>query len=179
MAVRRVTTDELTARDLAALRDLVFDAFADDPEAFTDEDWQHALGGVHFVFEEAGAPVAHGSVIERELHTGDHRLSTGYVEAVATRRDLQGRGHGSTVMREVGEYIDRTFPLGALDTGVQAFYERLGWLIWKGPTFVRTESGMVRTAEDDGGVMVRLTPSSPELDLSAPLSCEWRPGDVW
>lgn len=159
---------------------MVWASFAGDPEKeFTEEDWEHALGGVHFVLEESGVVVAHASVIERELHAGDHRLTTGYVEAVATRTDLQGQGHGSAVMREVGEYIDGAFPLGALDTGRNSFYERLGWVTWRGPTIVRTDSGPVRTEEDDGSVMVHLTPTSPELDLASPISCEWRSGDVW
>jgi aminoglycoside 2'-N-acetyltransferase I len=82
-------------------------------------------------------------------------------------------------MRQVDEHIDQTFELGALDTGSSAFYERQGWVVWKGRTFVRTDSGLIRTAEEDGQVLVRLTPTSPELDLSAPISCDWRPGDVW
>ena len=179
MTVRLVRTEELIEAEVEALRKLAWGAFADDPEGFTEEDWQHGLGGMHFILEEGGALVAHASVVERELHAGEERLRTGYVEAVATRKDLQRRGYGSAVMRAVGEYIDERFPLGALDTGSQAFYERLGWVIWKGPTFVRTELGPVRTAEDDGNVMVRLTPTSTELDLSAPISCEWRTGDVW
>jgi aminoglycoside 2'-N-acetyltransferase I len=177
--VRRVTSGELNSDEVAVLREMVWAAFADDAEPFTEEDWEHGLGGVHFVLEQDGILVAHGSVVGRELHAGDHRLATGYVEAVATKRDLQRKGHGSILMREIGEYIDRTFPLGALDTGSQSFYERLGWVIWKGPTFVRTESGLVRTAGDDGDVMVRVTPASPDLDLTAPISCEWRSGDVW
>jgi aminoglycoside 2'-N-acetyltransferase I len=44
---------------------------------------------------------------------------------------------------------------------------------------VRTERGLVRTPEDDGNVLVRPTPTSPPLDLAAPISCEWRRGDVW
>ncbi|MGH2711751.1 MAG: GNAT family N-acetyltransferase [Actinomycetota bacterium] len=179
MELRRVATSELTATEIEALREMIWAAFADDAEPFTEEDWGHGLGGIHFVLEESGAIIAHASVVEREIHAGEEQLRTGYVEAVATRTDLQGRGHGSRVMREVGEYIDRGFPLGALDTGSQGFYDRLGWVIWKGPTFVRTGEGLVRTAEDDGNVMVRLTPTSPDLDLSLPISAEWRPGDVW
>jgi aminoglycoside 2'-N-acetyltransferase I len=83
------------------------------------------------------------------------------------------------VIGGVGELIDRTYRLGALSTGVVGFYERLGWVVWEGPTFVTMEAGLVRTAEEDGNVLVRLTPTSPELDLSAPISCEWRPGDAW
>ncbi len=177
--MRRATTDELTSDEIAALREMVWAAFVDDPEPFTEEDWEHSLGGVHFILEEGGRVVAHASVVERELHAGTHRLTTGYVEAVAARRDLQRQGYGSIVMRDVGEYIDDMFPLGALDTGVTAFYQRLGWVVWQGPTFVRTESGLLRTPDDDGNVLVRLTPATPELDLSAPISCDWRSGDVW
>jgi aminoglycoside 2'-N-acetyltransferase I len=174
-----VASEELRPDEVAVLREMLRDAFGDDPEeAFRDEDWDHAVGGVHFILEEEGTVAAHASVVERELHTSGHRLATGYVEAVATRADLQRRGLGSAVMREVGEYIDRTFQLGALG-GEPAFYERLGWVVWKGSTSVRAESGDVRTPEEDGFVLVRLTPTSPELDLSSPISCDWRPGDVW
>ncbi len=177
--VRRLASEELGSEEVAALRELFREAWGDTSEQFTDEDWDHAIGGLHFVLEEDGAIMAHASVVERELHTSGHRLETGYVEAVATRPVHQRQGHGSTLMREVGEYIDQTFRLGALATGSSAFYERLGWVVWKGPTFVRTDSGVIRTGEEDGSVLVRLTPTSPELDLSAPISCDWRSGDVW
>jgi aminoglycoside 2'-N-acetyltransferase I len=177
--VRRRATDELGPEEVAALRELFDAAWADDSETFTDEDWDHAVGGVHFILEGDGTIVAHASVVERELHTKGHRLATGYVEAVATWPSYQRRGYGSALMREVDEHIDQTFQLGALATGRSAFYERLGWVVWKGPTFVRTGSGLIRTGEEDGSVLVRLTPTSPELDLAAPISTDWRPGDVW
>jgi len=44
---------------------------------------------------------------------------------------------------------------------------------------VRTRDGLVRTPEEDGFILVLRTPSSPDIDLTAPISCEWRPGDVW
>jgi aminoglycoside 2'-N-acetyltransferase I len=177
-AVRRLASDELLPKDVENLRWL-FDAAWDDDDAFTEEDWDHAMGGLHFLLEEEGAIVAHASVVERELHTSGHRLATGYVEALATSPLHQRRGYGSSVLREVNEYIDETFRLGALGTGGFSFYERQGWMVWKGLTFVRTDSGLVRTADEDGYVLVRLTPTSPALDLTAPISCEWRPGDVW
>jgi aminoglycoside 2'-N-acetyltransferase I len=177
--VRRLGSDELRPEEIAALHELFGAAWSSDSDAFTDEDWDHAVGGIHFVLEEGGAIMAHASVVERELHSSGYRLSSGYVEAVATWPNLQRRGYGSAVMRNVDEYIDQTFQLGALGSDKFAFYERLGWEAWKGPTFVRTDSGPVRTAEEDGYVFVRLTPSSPELDLTAPISCDWRRGDVW
>ena len=178
--VRTLTTAELTGEERSAVRALLAGAWDDDVDgAFSEEDWEHAIGGVHFLLEERGELVTHASVVERELHTEGHRLRTGYVEAVATRREGWSRGRGSAVMTEVRAYIDRAFDLGALATGRTAFYERLGWVVWRGPTLVRTDRGTVPTPEDDGAVMVRLTPSSPRMKLTAPISCEWRPGDVW
>jgi aminoglycoside 2'-N-acetyltransferase I len=177
--IHRASTDALRPAEIADLKDLLRAAWTDAPEGFTDLDWEHATGGVHFMLEAEGEIVSHAAVVERELHSGDHRLVTGYVEAVATRPERRGRGHASAVMREVNEYIDRAFRLGALDTGLHDFYEGFGWRTWRGPTFVRAESGLLRTPDEDGVVMVRLTPTSPDLDLSAPISCEWRPGDVW
>ncbi|HEX6262231.1 MAG TPA: aminoglycoside 2'-N-acetyltransferase, partial [Actinomycetota bacterium] len=75
-------------------------------------------------------------------------------------------------------HIAARYQLGALG-GDPAFYVPLGWRVWEGPTFVRTEEGLVRTPEEDGSVLVRPTPSTPALDLTAPISCEWRRGEVW
>jgi aminoglycoside 2'-N-acetyltransferase I len=177
--IRLVPSDALRPDEVVVLRELFDEAWSDDAEGFTDRDWSHAVGGVHVIAEEDGRVVAHASVVQRELHTAGHRLGTGYVEAVATRPSHQREGLGSLVIGEVGELIDRTYRLGALATGVGGFYERLGWVVWEGPTSVRTAAGLVRTPEEDGNVFVRLTPTSPELDLSAPISCDWRPGDVW
>jgi aminoglycoside 2'-N-acetyltransferase I len=82
-------------------------------------------------------------------------------------------------MGDVGTHIREQFELGALGTGRPAFYERLGWLTWKGPSSVRTAAGNRRTPDDDGYILVLPTPTSPRLDLTAPISCDWRPGDVW
>ena len=180
MAVRAVYTTDLQPGELAALRDLLEAAWAEEDDGFTEQDWEHTIGGVHFLFEDEGGEIrSHASVVERELQAGDHHLLTGYVESVATPPAHRGRGMASAVMREVGAHIDQRFPLGALDTAIPGFYEPLGWVVWRGPTFVRTETGLLRTAEEDGGVMVRPTPTSPPLDLDAPISCDWRLGDVW
>jgi aminoglycoside 2'-N-acetyltransferase I len=177
--VRAVSSDELEPREIANLRALFHAAWQDPDDPFTDADFDHAFGGMHFLVEEPDGIVSHASVVERELHTGGHRLATGYVEAVATLPGYRRRGLASAVMQEVGTYIDRTYRLGALGTNLSAFYGRLGWIVWNGPTAVRTDRGLVRTPEEDGFVHVRLTPTSPDLDLFAPISCDWRPGDVW
>jgi aminoglycoside 2'-N-acetyltransferase I len=177
--LRRVGTDELTTFELEAIRALLWAAFPPGNEAFTDDDWDHAIGGMHFVLDAGGRVVAHASVVERALVVGGRRLHTGYVEAVATEPGLQGRGLGTIVMRDVGAYVESGFELGALGTGSHHFYERLGWRTWRGPSSVRTANGTLPTPDDDGYIMVLPTTASPALDLDAPISCEWRPGDVW
>ena len=82
-------------------------------------------------------------------------------------------------MTDVTEYVREGFELGGLGTGRQSFYGRLGWRIWAGPSAVRTPDGERPTPDDDGYIMVLETPTSPPLDLAAPISCEERPGDVW
>ncbi len=177
---RRLRTDELTPDEVRALRALLESAFgSDDEERFAEDDWQHAIGGLHFVVDIGGEIVAHASVVERELHVDGRPLRTGYVEAVATAPEHQGKGLGSGVMREVHAYVQDCFELGALATGSHGFYERLGWLSWRGASSVRTATGTRPTPDEDGCILVLLTPSSPPLDLTAPISCEWRPGDVW
>jgi aminoglycoside 2'-N-acetyltransferase I len=175
-----MATQDLTAAEITAIRGLLAAAFgSDEEEAFTEDDWEHAVGGLHFVLDVDGEIVAHASVVDRELHVDGHPLRTGYVEAVATAPARQGAGHGSRLMSEVTAYIRDRFELGALGTGRQGFYERQGWRIWRGPSAVRTTDGLRPTPEDDGGIMVVSTPTSPLLDLDAPISCEWRAGDVW
>lgn len=177
--LRSLRSDELREGERTALADLFESAWRGKNGVFTPEDFEHAFGGVHFLIEEDGEILAHASVVARELHTGEHRLDTGYVEAVATRPAHQRRGHASTLMHAVGEHLDAHFDLGGLSIGVEGFYERFGWMRWRGPTYCRTDDGLVRTEREDDDVMVRLTPRSPSLDPTAPISCNLRSGDLW
>lgn len=177
--LRRCATAELTALEVAAIRDVLWRAFPPE-DAMTEADWEHALGGVHFVAAAGDRIVAHASVIERALHLRDRALRAGYVEAVAVDPTLHRRGIGTEIMRDVNAYIRAHFELGALGTGEHAFYERLGWRTWRGATSVRTPEGaLVATPDEDGYILVLDTPSSPALDFTSPLSCDWRAGDVW
>lgn len=180
MEIRRLRTEELTASEIAAIRELLWAAFADDEDgAFTEDDWLHSIGGMHFVLDADEEIVSHASVVERTLRVNGVPLRTGYVEAVATAPGSQRRGFGTAVMHDVGAYVAQHFELGALGTGSQPFYERLGWRIWRGPSYVDTGGGLEPTPDEDGYILVLPTPSSPSLDLDSSISCEWRPGDVW
>jgi aminoglycoside 2'-N-acetyltransferase I len=176
--LRSVPTADLAERDLETMRAL-FDAAWPEDE-YSDADWRNLLGGLHVLLEVDGRLASHAAVVERELRIAGRAFRTGYVEAVATWPELQGRGYGTRVMRAVNEHIAEAYEIGGLATGRQPFYERLGWERWRGPTSVRTTGGQRRTAEEDGYVMVLRTPTSPpSLDPDAPISCEWREGDVW
>ena len=174
-----MTTAELGAEGLAALRGMVFGAFGG---RFDEHDWEHMLGGVHLLVEEDDGVVAHGAVVPRTLVAGGRALRTGYVEGVATREDRRGLGLARLVMAAVGRVISEGgYELGALSdgTGIPGFYQRLGWETWQGPTWAAGPDGPERTAEEDGSVLVLRTPATGELDLDGPITCDWRAGDVW
>jgi aminoglycoside 2'-N-acetyltransferase I len=174
--IRVVTTDEAPVALLVDVRGLLTDAF---DGTFSDDDWQHTVGGWHLIGSDAGTVVSHAAVVPRRIDVGDDSFAAGYVEGVATRVDRQRQGLGSMVMTEAASVIRREFELGALSTSRHAFYERLGWEHWRGPTFVRTGEHLVRTEGEDDGIMVLRFGPSQETDLSAPISCESRSGDDW
>lgn len=180
MPPRRFPTTDLTPSQVAAIRALMGAAFGSNEEdRFTDDDWGHAIGGLHFIFELEGELVAHASVVERRLEIDGHPFRTGYVEAVATAPGRQGMGFGSHLMSDVSAYVRDGFELGALGTGRHTFYERLGWQRWLGPSSVRTAGEARPTPDDDGYIMVLPSRAGRPLDRTAAISCDWRPGDVW
>jgi aminoglycoside 2'-N-acetyltransferase I len=175
--VELATTADLHASDLRAIRLLMGAAFGD---RFSEEDWTHATGGTHFfVRNSGGSVVSHASVVGRRLESSGAQLNTGYVEAVATQPEFQRKGLGTAVMLRVAEFLQEHFDLGALSSGKPAFYERLGWITWRGPTWCREEGHLARTADEDGGVLVLPTRRSPPLDFEGDITVEWRSGDVW
>lgn len=82
------------------------------------------------------------------------------------------RAWARLVMSEASALVRTRFDLGALSTGRHRFYERLAWERWHGPTFVRREHDVVRTKEEDDGVMVLRFGPSRDIDLGATISCE-------
>jgi aminoglycoside 2'-N-acetyltransferase I len=170
------TTAPLSTSFLSHARALLDSAYEGD---FTDEDWDHAVGGVHVWLSGSRGLLSHGSIVERTLVCSGETLRVGYVEAVATAAPHRHKGYGATVMKQIGELIRERYALGVLSTGTHAFYETVGWERWRGPTFVEGPRGRERTPDDDGDVMILLTSRSPRLDLDGAIVCDWRLGDVW
>lgn len=171
-----LSTNTLPGALRTEVKSLLAATFGDD---FSDHDWQHALGGVHVWLSDSGRVISHASLVERTLACSGERIRVGYVEAVATLSPYRRNGYGSLVMTRIGELIRERYTLGALSTGTHAFYEKLGWERWRGPSFVDDPCGRARTPDDDGSVMVLRTARSPEVDLDGEIVCDWRRGDVW
>src|SRR5919206_2675388 len=124
--VRTVHTADLDRATLAAARALLHEVFADDME---DQDWEHALGGVHALAFDDGELVGHASVVQRRLLHRGRALRAGYVEGVGVRADRRRRGHGAAMMAALETLIGRAYALGALgatDEGA-AMYTARGW----------------------------------------------------
>ncbi len=177
-SLRILPSGELSTGDWSTLTDLCVAAFNESWDGY----WESIGPGFHVIAEhpELGI-VAHAAIVERQLYPGDATLRAGYVEAVAVAPDLQRQGLGSKVMEVINGIIDEGYELGALGTGSHAFYARLGWVAWRGPTWIRERDGSLRRSPDeDGGIMVRMTPMTPpNIDLTLPIAVDWRPGEVW
>ena len=173
---RVVRTGDLEALDLRHIRSLVDGAFG---ARFDDHDWAHALGGTHFLIVHDGVPLSHVSVVPRRFEVDGRSLEVGYVEAVATQPMSRRQGYGTRVMQLAEAHISKTYDVGALSTSVPEFYVRLGWELWRGPTFADTPAGRTRTSDEDGGVLVVRSPRTPPVDVDGPIVCDFRLGDSW
>ena len=174
--VRTVHTAGLDGASLDNARALLDAVFGDD---MSDDDWEHALGGMHALAWEEGELIGHASVVQRRLLHGGRALRTGYVEGVGVREDRRRRGHGAALMGAIERVVRGAYELGALGATDEAaeFYKSRGWQPWRGPTSALTPTGTRRTEEDDGGIYV--LPVAARLDLTGELTCDWRDGDVW
>ena len=171
--VFRTADDHPALPRIRQLLEVAFDG------AFSDDDWRHTLGGWHVVLEEGGQPVAHAAVVPRALEADGRAPRCGYVEGVATAPQRQGEGLGTRAMTELDAVVRTHFEVGALSTDRQAFYERVGWERWRGPTFVRDGGRLRRTAAEDDGILVLRFGPSRDVDLASHIVCEARVGDDW
>jgi len=135
-------------------------------------------GATHILGFASERLVTHALWVPRWLQAGDGPLlHTAYVEAVATHPDFRRRGFAGTVMQRVVDEI-QDFELGGLSPFSAEYYARLGWELWRGHLFIRTKHGLEPSPEDERVMILRLA-KTPELDLTAPLSAEWREAELW
>ncbi|MBZ9638362.1 GNAT family N-acetyltransferase [Streptomyces sp. PSKA30] len=169
-------TADLTPADLRAARALLDAAFDGD---FTDDDWEHGLGGMHALVHDDAGLAAHGAVIMRRVRHRDRWLRVGYVENVGVRPDVRRTGLASRVMAALERIVDRAYDLGALsasDEGAR-LYEARGWQVWGGRICALGPDGVVHLPEEEGSTYVRPALAGP-LDPAHELLFDWRDGDV-
>jgi aminoglycoside 2'-N-acetyltransferase I len=173
---RLVHTADLDSETRQDVCQMVTAAFAGD---FTENDWEHTLGGMHALIWQHGAIIAHAAVVQRRLFYRGNALRCGYVEGVAVREDCRGQGLVHALLDGVEQVVRGAYQLGALSSSARArrLYAARGWLPWRGPTSVLAPTGPIRTPDDDGTIFV--LPVGISLDTSADLMCDWRAGDVW
>jgi len=181
MRVRVRERADLTPAELDALRRWLEDAYEDGPWRPTH--WDDIGPGPHIVAEDAdGALLAHACVAWVPIRIGDVTLRAGYLEDVATRADVRGRGYGTAVVTAAHPLIEASADIGFLATGSQPFYERLGWVRWRGPSSVTELDGSTTpTPEEDAFIMAMVFPHTPgPIDVDRPITRPRRdPDEAW
>ncbi len=166
---------QLTATQHHAIRALLDEAFADE---FSDEDNDHASGGVRVIAMDGALIVGHAVLVARTITIAGTACTVGYVEGVAVVPARQGQGIGAQIMRQITDMAQRDFDIAMLSTGKFDFYAKFGWQRFAGESFVDDHGTIIRTAAEDEGLML-LTPLSHLNQPGVQWVCDWRTGEVW
>jgi aminoglycoside 2'-N-acetyltransferase I len=161
MRVRVRQREEYSPAELDELGRWLAEAFDEGP--WRPQHWDDLGPGPHVVAEsDGGELLAHACIAWVPITIGDTTVPSGYLEDVATRADLRGRGYGTAVVGAAAPLIADAAAMGFLATGSQPFYERLGWVRWRGSTAVREADGAITpTPEEDEFVMALWFPHTP------------------
>ncbi len=143
------------------------------------QEFRNVGPGLHALGTVGDTLVTHAMLVNRTLIVDGHTsLHAAYVELVATHPAYQRRGCGSSIMRALVARM-QGHDIAALSPAVPDFYQALGWEQWRGPLSVRDHAGEQPSDAEEQVMILRLPKTPASLDLDAPLSVEWRPGDAW
>jgi aminoglycoside 2'-N-acetyltransferase I len=161
--IQVVQREDLSEKDLASLLAWLEEAFGDAIGSWRRETWTDIGPGPHFMLRDAeGQLRAHACIDWLPMMIGERLVHTGYLEAVATRADSRRQGFASQVVEAAQREIVANAEIGFLATGEHSFYERLGWIRWRGATWVTERDGSVtRTPAEDAGIMAFMLPTTP------------------
>lgn len=169
----QIDARDLTPAGRAEIIGLCTLAYAEDFSDF----FEVLPNSTHLLARLEGELVSHAAWVTRWLQPeGGPMLTTAFVEAVATAPAHRHKGFASAVLREVASRITE-YDLGALSPSDAAFYERLGWELWRGPLGIRTDRGVQPTPGEEA--MILRLERTPPLDLDRGLTAEWRVADLW
>ncbi|GGT40252.1 GNAT family N-acetyltransferase [Streptomyces atratus] len=167
----------LTPAALDEIRTFLDTAFEGD---FSDDDWDHGLGGIHAYVRDGSGLLAHGSVVQRRVIHEGRSYRIGYVEAVAVRADRRREGLGGRVMAMLEQVVDGAYAFGALSASAAgaALYAGRGWLVWPGRIAVLGRYGVERLPDEEGSIRIRGVAGPVLPPASGTLIFDWRDGDV-
>ena len=173
LKVEVLHADQLASEQIAEIHALCHRAYHADLESL----FQTFTDATHVIGWWGSAMVSHAMWVTRWLQISDQPpLRTAYIEMVATEPQYQGRGFASALMQRLASAI-HDFELGGLSPAEPMLYTKLGWVFWQGPLFIRTKDGLLPTPEEQ--IMILPMPKTPPLDLTLPMSAEWREGELW
>ena len=128
------------------------------------------------VFRE-NSLVGHAAVVSRRITFDGHIVEAGYVEGLAIGGNWRGLGLGSELLAAATNFCRLNYRVSLLSTNIHKFYAKHGWQRFEGESFAETDSGLIRTSEDDDGLMLL----SDDAMLARPnrVTCDFRRGDIW
>jgi aminoglycoside 2'-N-acetyltransferase I len=180
MHLRVREREDFTPAELEELTRWLATAFDEPP--WRREHWDDLGPGPHVVAEDdEGGLLAHACLAWVPITIGGRTLRCGYLEDVATRADVRGHGYGSAVVAATHPLIGRAAEIGFLGTGSQPFYERLGWIRWRGPSSVTEPDGAVTpTPDEDGYLMALVFAHTPPVSVDETVRRPRRdPDEPW
>ncbi len=176
VTIKVIRDEEIDADLLADSRMVCFSAFG---HRFDETDWEHTFGGLRILLLRGAELIGHAAIVPRCIHIKDKEINAGYVEGVAVQTERQRQGLGSKIMKEVANQLSSKFDLGVLSTTHPSLYARLGWELWAGPSYVLKGTNLVRTPDEDHGLMVLRSPTLVGLASTESITCHERDGDDW
>ena len=170
-----ISNQPLAHPNETALLALLQSAFEGD---FSAEDWDHSLGGSRFLGYLDSELIAHGVIVTRRIWLNEIEYQVGYLEAIAVLPKYQRHGYGSKLLTRLTEYAKANYSVSMLSTDEKEFYRRFGWLDFSGESYVLTNGELVRSADEDAGLMWLPGANSDLVELTKAV-CEARSGDAW
>jgi aminoglycoside 2'-N-acetyltransferase I len=127
--------------------------------------FDYLSSSTHVIATIDGRLVGHACWTTRRLAPdGQEPLRTAWVDAMVVAPDRQRLGVGTSVMRRLAERTE-SYELRGLGTEQMAFFERIGWERWRGPT-----PGVHHDPLDT--LMILRTTATPALDLEEVISAD-------
>ena len=173
--ISRVLDQELNSVNSISIRNLLKGAFEGD---FSTEDWEHTFGGIRFLGYFEDELIAHGAVVPRKINIDGQLSRVGYVEGIAVAPTHWRRGFGSFLMEEISKTCRSDFEISMLSTDRKVFYKKHGWLDFEGSSYVAKDGAVIRTVDEDEGLMYLPGVSRDEAGPKK-IICESRNGDAW